>query len=335
VVVVGAGLAGLSAATRIAEAGRAVTVLERRCALAGEIDCSVVLGSYRALGTFLRRIGASEHMTAEPLDALGGLLGLRNLGIADRVRLAKVAAAIARPSALFPAASDQETVDSWLDRVGQSARARRGFWYPLVEAALADDPRTASARMLEAVLREGFFDAASPPGLWRVTLRPGWAELAAELLESRGGRVVTAVRDVTLEIRGGVVRAVSDGDERFVPTAVVAAVPPRDLLDLVPAEARAGEGYFDALPRLLPPVKSGVVAVRHPAGGEADRPTARSPIAGLFVAGAHARTGLPAHMESAARSGEEAAHLALEFQPLPERPGTTGIVPPRSLVRPH
>jgi squalene-associated FAD-dependent desaturase len=470
VVVVGGGIAGLAAATRLVDGGHEVTLFERRATLGGrafsvvdETTGDVIdngqhlfMGCYRALRAFLERIGSAAklrfqrdfqvsflddgtltRLKAVPvpgrlsggLHLAGGLLGFSSLTWADRLALVKVAAGVARPSALFPAASDFETVERWLDRVGQSRAARRGFWHPLALAALNDDPRTASAKMLEAVLREGFFGTreGSRLGMASVGLSELYAEDAARYVEARGGRVVTAAQVENVRIEGRIARGVvlRDGT-RCDADAVIAAVPPGAIGALLPRELAEGESYFAGIGRLesspivsahvwldrvvtdeelialvdrpvhwvfnrnrlvmaprperahkqclalvvscarelidasareiielsvaelrraLPgAAKANVVHARvakereatiaHTAGTERLRPGARSPVDGLFLAGDYVRTGLPATLESAVRSADEAAELAAAYTPAPAPVASSGaFIPLRTLKR--
>jgi len=50
------------------------------------------------------------------------------------------------------------------------------------------------------------------------------------------------------------------------------------------------------------------------------RPGTSTPVRGLYLAGAYTATGWPATMESAVRSGEEAARAALEAMAVGTRP---------------
>ena len=292
VVVIGGGFAGLAAATRCLEAGARVTLLEKRGQLGGRAYSVVdeasgdtvdngqhlFLGCYRATRAFLARIGTADKLRLQarlqvgfvdadsgrsatlaatrlpgPLSLVAGLFGLSSLSWRDKLALLKVAAAIQLPSRLLPPATDYETVDGWLDRLGQSQAARRAFFHPLALATLNDDPRTASAKMLEAVLREAFFGPHSDGrlGLARVGLSDLYVEDARAWLQARGAtvRLDAGVERVLTE--RGVARGVALRSGEALPAdAIIAAVPPRPLVALVDAELRDGETWWAGLEKL-------------------------------------------------------------------------------------
>jgi squalene-associated FAD-dependent desaturase len=479
VLVVGGGFAGLAAATSLSAAGARVTLLERRPRLGGRaysvtdehsgdtIDNGqhLFMSCYRSTLQFLERIGTRAQLDLQPrldvafidgatgktsrlqasslpppFDLLGGVAGFSSLSWRDKLSLVKVAAAIHYPSRLIAPAADYETVDGWLDRLGQSPAARRAFFHPLTLATLNDDPRTASAKLLETVLREGFFGSTSGSSsaadgrlaAAKVPLSQLYVEPARAWLEAHGATVRPGVAVERVLVEDGVARGVRlRGGEALTADAVIAAVPPRALLALVDPALRqdvpwwsglerlqsspivsvhlwldrlvtdeamigvvgsplhwifqrnrlvsvrdpgkshlslvvsAARALVDApsdeivrrlvgeLQRLVPAAASARVlhsrvikereaTIAHQAGAEGYRPRTQSPIAGLFAAGDYVRTGLPATIESAVRSGDAAAALALDFVPpkaaAPSPPSESGAFVPlgrlSSLARP-
>ncbi|HEX8952312.1 MAG TPA: FAD-dependent oxidoreductase, partial [Polyangia bacterium] len=289
VVVIGGGFAGLSAATRLVAAGARVTLLEKRGQLGGraysvldEASGDVVdngqhlfMGCYRATRAFLERIGTADKLALQerldlafvdarsgktarlasprlpgPLSLLAGLFGFSSLPWRDKLAMLKVATAIQLPSRFQPPATDYETVDGWLDRLGQSDAARRAFFHPLALATLNDDPRTASAKMLEAVLRDAFFVGPAAGGDARIGLaRVGLSDLyvddARAWLQARGATVRLQAGVERVIVERGVARGVGlRGGEVIAADAVIAACPPAALVSLVDAEWREGETWW-------------------------------------------------------------------------------------------
>jgi zeta-carotene desaturase len=292
VVVIGGGFAGLNAATRLAAAGARVTLLEKRAQLGGraysvvdETTGDVIdngqhlfMGCYHATRSFLERIGTAHKLRfAErldvafvdarsgkqarlsspnlpaPLSLFAGLLGFSSLPWRDKLAALKVAAAIKLEGRLIAPATDWETVDGWLDRLGQSHAARRAFFHPLALATLNDDPRQASAKLFAAVLRESFFGTREDAQLAmaRVGLSDLYVDDARAWLQARGAtvRLNAAVERVT--ISDGRARGVQlRGGETIAADAVIAALPPAALVGLVDAAVREGETWFGGLERL-------------------------------------------------------------------------------------
>ena len=126
VIVIGAGFAGLSAATALAEKGVRVLVLEARPSLGGRasafVDPStgervdngqhVLIGAYRETFRFLRRIGTEEHVYLQP--------GLA-VDIIDRAGRC-LAAGLPRDSGAAPSPRRCAAVER--HRLARSARAR-------------------------------------------------------------------------------------------------------------------------------------------------------------------------------------------------------------------
>jgi len=265
VVVVGGGVAGLSAATALAGADRRVLVLEARGELGGRATAfadrttgervdngqHVLLGCYRETFTLLRRIGAEGHVRIQPtlevpyLDAAGrrsvlrcpplpsplhllaGVMRWDALPWRERLSVLRLARPLLRArAALRTPASAGETVSAWLTRHGQRGRLREWLWEPLAVAALNQSPSEAAAAPFVRVLAEMF-------GRDRTD-----ASLALPLVPLHEMYALPARRYV--ESRGGEVRLhalarvhVADGEvaaidvrgERIACRRVVAAVP--------------------------------------------------------------------------------------------------------------
>ena len=270
--IVGAGLAGLSAAVRLVERGRRVVIHEAnrfaggRCRtfhdprLEREIDNGnhLILSGNRSARAYLAAIGAGERLVEQP--ARFAFVDLANdrrwtvamtrgpvpwwiavpgrripeTGIADY--LAGVRLALAGPG---------KTVAQALP--GRGPLWTR-FWEPLTLAAINTTPERASAQLLWAVLRETFARGErycrpmlAPKGLGHALIEPAVAWLEARGVELRLGRPLRAVE--RRDGRAAILRF-ADGDEVLGPgDRVVLALPPSRLRAVL----------SQALPGLDPP----------------------------------------------------------------------------------
>jgi zeta-carotene desaturase len=244
VIVVGAGVAGLSAAAALAKAGRRVVVLERRPYVGGRaysyahpaleevVDSQhVLLGCCTNLiefcdeagladkvrwydkQTFLEPGGAGARPRASaielsglpaPFQYAGSFAGASMLGPLDKLAVARGLMGFARGNH----ESDEESVTQWYRRTGQTERAIRHFWEPIVLATLNDEAANCSMRYAGKVFYELFLKTATGGrlGIPTVPLSEFYAS-GAELVERLGGRV---------EMRAGVERISRGGDGRWV-----------------------------------------------------------------------------------------------------------------------
>jgi len=192
VVVIGGGLAGLSAAFHLSQQGLRVLVLERdrvpggrarRVASMGpnrdeflDMGQHLLMGAYHEFLALARRLGTSSllrplrgpvpflsdpgtpfhHRLAPlppPLHLLPALVGLRQIPLRDRLLgLSRIALEAAASSRLGVPDLDGLTASAWLKRRGIAQETVHGFLGPLVSATVNLPPEEASAAMLAVVL---------------------------------------------------------------------------------------------------------------------------------------------------------------------------------------
>jgi squalene-associated FAD-dependent desaturase len=187
VVVVGAGVAGLAAAVALAGEGIDVTLLERRPFVGGRaysyehpalgetIDSQhVVVGCCTNLVQLITQAGAADSIRwydelcflepngrrswihpgnlPAPMHQALSFLRAPMLRLRDK---AGIAAGLARFLRGYPA-DDSESFATWLKRTGQTERAIRHFWEPVVVGALNDKFENCSVKYAGKVFHESF-----------------------------------------------------------------------------------------------------------------------------------------------------------------------------------
>lgn len=223
VTVIGAGVAGMSAACALAESGFRVNLVERRGYLGGRAssylhpgvhevidNCQHVLfGCCTNLQGFYRRISVDDkiHWTADmtmiepggrrsrlgpsflpaPLHGLPRLLTAHAFTFADKLALGRAFAALARP---IPEDST-ESLAHWLARHGQTRGALNRFWRLVIASALNADIDQIALPYAAKVIRELFMNSAfaGSMGMSSVPLSELYGPVTP-FLEARSGRVL-------------------------------------------------------------------------------------------------------------------------------------------------
>ncbi len=227
-IVAGGGVAGMSAACALAEAGLRVKLVERRSYLGGRassyrhpgvdevIDncqhvlfgcCTNLIGFYRRIGVAERIHGTRTMTMIEPggRRSILGPLRLGPLGLPAPLhalprlmtakaftRRDKIALARAFRKLMRPVAADStETLGAWLKRNGQTQGAIERFWRLVIASALNADVDAIALPYAAKVIRELFLNSAEAGSMGMSTVP--LSELyggAEKYLHERGGEVV-------------------------------------------------------------------------------------------------------------------------------------------------
>ena len=247
VVVVGGGLAGITAAVALAKAKHEVTLLEAKPRLGGAtmsfnrdglvIDTGqhVFLRCCTAYRGLLDRLGVAAHAPLQPrfdmtvlapgkravmkrrrvpapFHMLPALLGYPFLNTAERLRLARAALAFRRLNEADPA-TDELRLGDWLEAHGQDERTRRVLWDLFSVSSLNVPGDDASLALAAVVVKTGLLgDAdAADIGVPALPLGELHGTAAARLLGKLGATVRLQTKVAAIESTGGQ----SDGEFRI------------------------------------------------------------------------------------------------------------------------
>ncbi|HEY2316157.1 MAG TPA: hydroxysqualene dehydroxylase HpnE [Streptosporangiaceae bacterium] len=250
-VVVGGGLAGITAAIDLRDAGLAVTLLESRPRLGGaatsyaRADMMIDNGqhvflrccdSYQSL---LARLGVTDSVTIQdrfdvtvlspsgsarlrrdalpsPLHLARALMRYPLLSLAERAKVGRAALAFRFADPASPDL-DRQRLGSWLGARGQDERSRRRLWDLFIVSALNIAGDEASAGLAATVIKTALLGArdAADIGMAKVPLGRLHADATAALLGRLGAQVRLGARAAGIErlAEGGFRVVLSRGEE--------------------------------------------------------------------------------------------------------------------------
>jgi len=248
IVVIGGGLAGITAAITLAESGADVTLLEARPRLGGA-TCSfhrdglivdtgqhIFLGCCSAYRGLLAKLGMTEHAPLQdrfdvtvlapgprrarlrrtalpgPLHMLSALGRYPFLSWAERAKVSRPALAMRLLDPADPAADTQRFGD-WLAARGQSERARRALWDLFSVSALNIAGDDASLALAATVVKTGLLgkNDAADIGVPALPLGELHGDAAATVLAKLGAQVTLGAKVTAIEVTAIEVTAIEGG----------------------------------------------------------------------------------------------------------------------------
>jgi zeta-carotene desaturase len=291
ILIIGGGFAGLAAGVALAEAGKRVMLLEQKPHLGGRARSfkdpttgSVVdngqhlfMGCYHATRKFLATIGTSDRVEFQPrlsvpfLDRDGrltrldcpdlpspfhllfGVLRSGSFTFTQKLEVLRLGGGL-RGSGGPTSPRDDESVTAWMTRRGQSEGLQRNFWDLLCIAAMNEDPRIASAKVFERVVKLALFSSPedSKLGIARVGLSECYTAAATRLIEARGGRVLLGQNVKRIRIENGTCRGVEVAETSIDAARTISSVPWQQFATILPGDMLRSEPFFGAALALKP-----------------------------------------------------------------------------------
>jgi zeta-carotene desaturase len=283
VLVIGGGLAGLSSAVALADAGLQVRLIEKRPHLGGratsytlpdgsEVDnCQhVTLGCCTNLADFYERVGAADKIrfydklyfvdakgrrsTIEaaplppPLHMMPSFLFFGALTFADKRGIAKAMLAIATAGGEPPDVEGVSMLD-WLRRMKQTTSAIERFWRVVLVSALDEELAQTDARYGIDVFWKAFLGSKTGyrVGIPVVPLADLYNGCRDSIVRKGGEvRMRANVREIRVSDKQFATAVLADGTE-IAADGCICAVPQNEILALLPAELTGADGPLEGV----------------------------------------------------------------------------------------
>jgi zeta-carotene desaturase len=290
VLIIGGGVAGIAAALPLADAGFRVELFEKRPLLGGRASsffdhatgerldvcqhgtmrcCTNLTNLFERLGVQdqIRYFDTIEFLDSEgkrsvitgcglpaPMHTAFSFLGFRSLSVRDKVAIGRGMLAIlaAKPDSKW----DAQDVGTWFRQTGQTERAVKRFWEPILVSACNEELERISCAHAFKIFRDGFLihPEAFHFGVPRVPLANLYSDPTLAYLHKRGGCVHLREHIDQLHVEGGPngrVTGVSlvDG-ERVTADYYISALQCDLLLKLLPPDVTEGVPYFERIKRI-------------------------------------------------------------------------------------
>ncbi|MCC2641148.1 MAG: putative Pytoene desaturase [Nitrospira sp.] len=280
VLILGGGIAGLTAALQLSARGHAVTVIEQAPRLGGRLQHApppLLLEAHTATWSLLDRLGKEtltrklRHTPLEflqstgariqflhlplpsPLNALLGTTLFQGLSMRDRWHLLSFLERTWEQDPPLPTDLDGRAADEWLAGIGQSENARRGVWDSLARLLLGAALPHVSAGLFMRTLRRCFLTGARatkliipPYGFDSFLLAPLMAQLDRTGVKCHLSKTATQIHFD----RDRVARVELEDRTTLTADWYIAALPRHRLTTLLPERIMTHYAYFQQLSRL-------------------------------------------------------------------------------------
>lgn len=307
--VIGGGLAGLASAVWLAEAGKQVTLLERRGRLGGRTHAMkveaaddlpdngqhVIASGYDHLFRYLTSVGTrryvafphratlrwpdgrSASMSTKGFGAWRTLFGAHpDASLLDRLRAARATVRLGWQCLHQPADLADLTTEQWFNRVGMPAPAREALWDWLALGLAAEPVQQESAKILADLMATGIrlgIKHRKPVTIGYPTtdLDTLYITGAQKVFEKYGVEVRHRAVARRINIDNGAVTGVVLADGSVVPAdAVVCAVPNSNIGGLLDDLPEHSEIYAAADKLGVTPIVSTNLYLDRPLGTKAE-----------------------------------------------------------------
>ena len=284
VAVVGGGVAGIAAASALADNGIGVNLYEKRPLLGGRASswlehetgerldacqhgtmrcCTNLTALLTSLGVadqiryhdaihFLDGDGKRSVITGCGLPAPGhtslSFLMFKSLTIADKIAIGRGMMLMLR--AKMDSAADQVSIEDWFQKTRQTERAVKRFWEPILVSACNETMDRISCTHAFKIFRDGFLchPTAFHFGVPRLPFGSLYTEPTIQYIESRGGTVnLKSTIDRVNHEKGRLTSLETVQGETVQADYYVFALQQDLLLKLVPEELTTGVDYFEKL----------------------------------------------------------------------------------------
>jgi squalene-associated FAD-dependent desaturase len=280
VIIIGAGIAGISAAINLVKAGKSVLVIEQnpkpggRCYSffdepSGEIIDNgqhLMTGAYSNFHSIIKELGTEKNLIMQDnlridfirddgrndlLDCsllpgkagiLVGLIRMKNLTLQSKYNVAKLFLKIKT----IDLSKNDLTVEQFLKMQKQTENSIMNFWEPLTLATLNNSIKNSSTKLLVTVLKRAFFSGKNDSKL--IFPNAPLSDLFspfAKWMERHGSKVIFQEKIIGIKIDDDRIKSINSAKNEYKAKDHIFAIPPHNLYNLLDHKIRALHDFIN------------------------------------------------------------------------------------------